>query len=105
MDAASDYIEATGGTRDAQPVMFSEAVPVDGGRRLEVRFSGGLRPCFVLDHVDVDETPDAVTVSLFAGHDASVHHVACSRVRRMLRTVVELGAPLGKRTVRDGSQR
>jgi hypothetical protein len=104
VDAASDYIEATGGTRDTLPVMFSEAVPVDGGQRLEVRFSGGLRPCFVLDHVEVDETADAVTVTLFAGHDASVHHVACSRARRLLRTVIELRAPLGKRTVRDGSQ-
>jgi hypothetical protein len=91
------------GTVRTAPVAFSSATAITGGAELDVRFVGGLQPCFVLDHVTVDEGADVVVVTLYAGHDPSVPHVACSKARRELRTVVALRAPLGDRTVLDGA--
>jgi hypothetical protein len=83
------------------PLSFdtSKVKEVDGG--LLVRFWGGVAPCFVLDHFDVTETPGAVTIALFAGHENGKDDVACIEIAALYEVKVPLDAPLGNRTVVD----
>lgn len=92
---------APGSVADAWPVFLQEAV-VDGAD-LTVSFSGGEAPCFVVDHVEVDETPERVIVSVLVGvPDPSAD---CSQQETSIQSVsVQLDEPLGDRPLKDGSR-
>jgi hypothetical protein len=76
-----------------------------GGRRLRVHatLSGG-PPCAVLGRVDLDETADAVTVTLWVGRRPGA---SCGGPQPGLAVpivvTVALHRPLGTRALRDGA--
>jgi hypothetical protein len=96
-------VEPTPGMSDVYPRAFDKAVVSDDGRTLTIFFWSGVEPCYVLDHVDVDEGAGAVTVTLFEGHDASAGDVACIEIAVLKKVVVRLDEPVGDRRVVDGA--
>lgn len=74
-----------------------------GPRRLEVTFSSGIEPCYVLDHVDVSETESKITITLFEGRTPTEEDIACIEIAVLKSVVVELDSPLGDRKVKDGT--
>jgi hypothetical protein len=96
-------IEATGGATNPTSIAFDpgQADATDDG--LLVRFYGGVDPCFVLDRAGVVETAQAVTVTLTGGAPAELQDAACIEIAVGYEVLVALDAPLGTRTVVDGS--
>ena len=96
-------VEPTPGMSDVYPRAFDKIVVGDDGRTLTIFFWSGVEPCYVLDHVDVDYGPGAITVTLFEGHDASAGDVACIEIALIKKVVVQLDEPVGDRRVVDGA--
>ena len=96
-------VEPTPGMSDLYPHAFDKAVVGDDDRTLTIFFWSGVEPCYVLDHVDVDYGPGAITVTLFEGHDASAGDVACIEIALLKKVVVQLDEPVGDRRVVDGA--
>jgi hypothetical protein len=96
-------VEPMPGMSDVYPRAFDKADIGDDGRTLTVFFWSGVEPCYVLDHVDVDYGPSAITVTLFEGHDASAGDVACIEIALVKKVVVQLDEPVGDRLVVDGA--
>jgi hypothetical protein len=96
-------VEPTRGMSDVYPRAFDKADIGDDGRTLTIFFWSGVEPCYVLDHVDVDYGPSAITVTLFEGHDASAGDVACIEIALIKKVVVQLDEPVGDRRVVDGA--
>jgi hypothetical protein len=90
------------GMSDVHPRIFDKVVVGNDDRTLTIFFWSGVEPCYVLDHVDVDEGPGAVTVTLFEGHDASAGDVACIEIALLKKVVVQLDQPVGGRPIVDG---
>ncbi|MFN2389244.1 MAG: hypothetical protein ABR575_06510 [Actinomycetota bacterium] len=82
---------------------WDRAVPVRGGRVLRVFFWSGVEPCNVLDRVEVDYAENAVTVTLFQGHDPTQPDVACIEIAIRKVVEVDLTEPLDGRKVVDGA--
>ena len=95
-------VEPTPGMSDVYPRAFDKVVVGDDDRTLTIFFWSGVEPCYVLDHVDVDYGPGAITVTLFEGHDASAGHVACIEIALIKKVVVQLDEPVGDRRIVDG---
>jgi hypothetical protein len=91
------------GAVDVHPLSFvtDEVQAVDGG--VVVPFWGGVAPCFVLARYEVDESAQAVTVALFAGHAPTKVDVACIELAKRYEVRIPLDAPLGNRTVVDAN--
>jgi hypothetical protein len=96
-------VEPTPGMSGVSPRIFDKVVIGDDDRTLSVFFWSGVEPCYVLDHVAVDERPDAITVTLFEGHDASAGDVACIEIAVLKKVVVQLDEPVGDRRIVDGA--
>jgi hypothetical protein len=96
-------VEPTPGMSDLYPHAFDKVVVGDDGKTLTIFFSSGVEPCYVLDHLDVDYGPGAITVTLFEGHDASAGDVACIEIALLKKVVVQLDEPVGDRRVVDGA--
>lgn len=90
------------GAVDLRPRPFDSAGPA-GERQVAVRFWGGVAPCSVIGRVDVAETPERVTVTLFGGRDPAPGRVACIEVAVYQEVVVDLAAPVGGRAIVDGA--
>jgi hypothetical protein len=82
---------------------FDTATVSDDGRSVAIDFVSGVEPCSVLDHVDVRARPDAVSITVFEGHDPDAGDVACIEIGVLKRTVVQLDEPVGGRTIVDGA--
>lgn len=95
-------VEPRPGMADVSPIPWDQAVFDPDDATVEVRYWSGVEPCYVLDHVAVDETPDAVTITLFPGHEPAGEPVACIEIAERLAVRVDLERPVGDRTVRDG---
>jgi hypothetical protein len=96
-------VEPMPGMSDLYPHAFDKAVVGDDGTTLTIFFWSGVEPCYVLDHVDVDDGPGAITVTLFEGHDASAGDVACIEIALLKKVIVQLDEPVGDRRVVDGA--
>ena len=72
-------------------------------RRRSRSASGGVEPCFALDRAVVEETPEAVTVTLYAGSDPAQPDAMCIEIALLMAVEVPLDAPLGGRPIRDGA--
>jgi hypothetical protein len=96
-------VEPTPGMSDLYPPAFDKVVVGDDGKTLTIFFWSGVEPCYVLDHVDVDYGPGAITVTLFEGHDASAGDVACIEIALLKKVVVQLDESVGDRRVVDGA--
>ncbi len=102
-DQGAQLVEPTPGMADVRSHIFDHVVVSDDGSSVTVFFWSGVEPCYVLDHVDVDEGPDAVTITLFEGHDASDGDVACIDIALLKKVVVQLDGPVGDRRIVDGA--
>jgi hypothetical protein len=96
-------VEPTPGMSGVSARIFDKVVVGDDDRTLTVFFWSGVEPCYVLDHVDVDEGPGAITVTLFEGHDASAGDVACIEIAVLKMVVVQLDEPVGDQRIVDGA--
>jgi len=96
-------VEPRPGMSDLYPRAFDKAVVGDDDRTLTIFFWSGVEPCYVLDHVDVGYGADAITVTLFEGHDASAGDVACIEIALIKKVVVHLDEPVGDRRIVDGA--
>jgi hypothetical protein len=96
-------VEPTPGMSDLYPHAFDKAVVGDDGTTLTIFFWSGVEPCYVLDHVDVNYGPGAITVTLFEGHDAIAGDVACIEIAMLKKVVVQLDEPVGDRRIVDGA--
>jgi len=97
-------VNPTPGMSDVYPRAFDKVVVGDDGRTLTIFFWSGVEPCYVLDHVDVDYGPDAITVTLFEGHDASAGDVACIEIAVSKSVTITLDEPLAGRPIVDGAR-
>jgi hypothetical protein len=102
-DPEPKRVEPRAGMANVRPHPFESATPIGDETSLDVRFWGGVAPCFVLDRVEVAEAADSVTVTLFAGSDPAHPDTACIEIALWMGTEVRLGAPLGGRAIRDGA--
>ncbi|MEZ0071606.1 hypothetical protein ABH927_000938 [Planotetraspora sp. GP83] len=91
-----------GNTLKAHKVPWISATPTDSS--LNVVWWSGVEPCYVLDRVEVTETKDAVTVTLWEGHDRRKPDAVCIEIAIQKQTTVKLSAPLGTRKVIDGAK-
>ena len=91
------------GCPGVNPTAFDKVVVGKDGKTLTIFFWSGVEPCYVLDRVDVDASRDAMTVTLFQGHDASVGNVACIDIALLKKVVVQLDEPVGDRRIVDGA--
>jgi hypothetical protein len=84
------------------PTPWVKATP-QGSRTLLVRFWSGVEPCYVLDRVEVEESDERVTITLFVGSDPEADAVACIELAQLKAVKVSLEAPVGDRKVIDGA--
>lgn len=94
-------VEPRPGMDDPRPVGWESAETA--GRTVTVNWWSGVEPCTVLDRVEVTETPDAVTITLFEGSDPEHPGEACIMIAQAKSTTVELDARVGKRRLVDGA--
>jgi hypothetical protein len=99
----AQLVEPTPGMADVRPHIFDHVVANEDGTSITVFFWSGVEPCYVLDHVDVDQGPSTISVTLFEGHDASAGDVACIEIALLKKVVVQLDAPVGDRRIVDGA--
>ena len=96
-------VEPTPGMAGVNPTAFDKVVVGDDGKTLTIFFWSGVEPCYVLDHVEVDKSRDAITATLFQGHDPSAGDVACIEIALLKKVVVQLDEPVGDRRIVDGA--
>jgi hypothetical protein len=98
-------VEPMPGMADVHPIAFDSAKVGEDDRIVTIDFVAGVEPCSVLDHVDVSYAADAVTITLFEGHDPDAGMVACPAIAMFKRTIVTLDQPLDGRAIIDGAIR
>ncbi len=96
-------VEPRPGMSGVNPTAFDKVVVGDDDKTLTIFFWSGVEPCYVLDHVDVDAGGDAITVTLYQGHDATAGDVACIDIALLKKVVVQLDEPVGDRRIVDGA--
>jgi hypothetical protein len=96
-------VEPRPGMADVYARPFDSATLGDDDVTIRVDFVSGIEPCSVLDHVDVRYGADAVTITLFEGHDPDAGDVACIEIGVFKRVIVTLDEPLGDRDIVDGA--
>ena len=95
-------VDPVPGATDLHKQAFQSAVPA-GAQSLAVRFWNGVEPCYVLGRVDVTETAEKVTITLWTGTGPGSAGMACIQMAGYYEVIVQLQAPLGGRTVVDGA--
>lgn len=89
------------GMADVRPIPWIRAQPK--GEQVTLVYWSGVEPCNVLDHVDVEETADSVTITLYEGHDPDAEDVMCIELAVQKQTTVTLEDPVGGRELVDGA--
>ena len=89
------------GLVDVRPHVWDSAEPV-APKRVRVEFYGGVEECEGLDHVELEETDETVSITLFTGRlpEAEV----CIEIAVLKATTVNLRLPLRGREIVDGAQ-
>jgi hypothetical protein len=95
-------VQPVPGATDLRKQTFQSAAAA-GVQSLAVRVWIGVEPCYVLGRVDVTETAERVTVTLWTGSGPGSAGMACIQMAAYYEVVVQLQAPLGTRTVIDGA--
>ena len=96
-------VAARAGMADVRAIPWQSAEPVGDGSRVRLTWSGGVEPCYVLDRVEVVETTEEVTITLFEGSDPAQPDAVCIEIALTKATEVTLSAPLGDRVLVDGA--
>ena len=94
-------VEPTPGMAGVRARPFDRAMLNDDGT-VTILFTSGVEPCAVLDHVTVDEG-DAVTITLYEGHDPDAGDVACIEIAVLKSVTITLEHPLEGRSIVDGA--
>ena len=88
---------------DEQPLRV-DCIEQIANRRLRIGFSLPAGPdCRVLSRVELLESADAVSVTVFGAVNDDPNAGACSEEARMLLTELDLAAPVDDRRLLDGS--
>ena len=95
-------VQPVPGATDLRKQPFQSAAPA-GAESLAVRFWSGVEPCYVLGGVDVTETAEKVTITLWTGLGPGAAGMACIQMAGYYEVIVHLQAPPGGRTVVDGA--
>ncbi|MDQ3294870.1 MAG: hypothetical protein M3527_10560, partial [Actinomycetota bacterium] len=93
-------VEVTPGLVNPVPTFIESYAAIDE-TIIELRFTTGVAECYGLDRVQIEETAEAVTVTLFTGGRPGAD--VCIEIAESVATKVTLPAPLGARTLVDGS--
>lgn len=93
-------VEPRDGLVEVRPRPFEE-VEILTSRRLRVHFWSGVEECYGLDRVEVEETPDAVTITLHEGREPAAE--VCIEIAVRKAVDVTLDGPLGDRQIKDGA--
>jgi len=96
-------VEPTPGMDNVGQTAFDTATIGADDTTLTIVFWSGVEPCYVLDHVDVSYSADAVTVTLFQGSDPNAGDVACIDIALQKQATITLDEPLGARAIVDGA--
>jgi hypothetical protein len=99
----SSPVEPTPGMTDVHAIGWDTADMSADGLHVTIAFVSGVEPCSVLDHVDVTYGANAVTVTLYEGHEPDAGQVACPAIAMFKQTTVDLTEPVGGRDVKDGT--
>jgi hypothetical protein len=87
-----------------KPVSWDRFDVAKGGRTLHVFWGSGPAPCSMLDHVELVQSQETVTVTLYEGSDPKVPAGApCPTILIPKTTTVQLDTPVGDRKVVDGA--
>jgi hypothetical protein len=94
-------VEPREGLVDVRPHVWDRAEAV-APKRVRVEFYGGVEECEGLDRVQVQETDETVSITLFTGRlpEAEV----CIEIAVLKATTVKLNSPLRGREIVDGAQ-
>jgi hypothetical protein len=95
-------VNPTPGLNGVNPTALDSVVQ-QPNNKLEVRFYGGVVDCYGVDHIDVQEADDAVTVTVFTGTPPAAANTACVDLAELQAVIVALASPLGERHIIDGS--
>lgn len=87
---------------DPRPVSAAGYEVTGDGSVLRIHWWAGIPPCTVLDRIDVTETDDAVTVTVWLGSDPAEPDAYCIEIAKRWWAEVTLERPLGTRPVIDG---
>lgn len=99
----AEPVEPRPGMVGVAPIPFDHVDVGADDRTVTVFFSSGVEPCYVLDHVDVEEGPGSITITLFQGNDPQVANVACIDIAVSKKVVVQVEEPVGTRRIVDGA--
>ena len=88
------------GLVDVRPHVWDRAEQV-GPARLRLEFYGGVEECEGLDRVEVEESRDAVTVTLFVGRVPTAE--VCIEIAVLKSVAVSVDGPIGGREIVDGA--
>jgi hypothetical protein len=91
------------GMDNVRPVSWESIRGIDP-TTLMVRFTSGVKPCHVLDHVDIEYGRRHIAITLFEGNDPGAGDVACIEIAELQRVRVELDEPIGDRRLVDGAR-
>jgi hypothetical protein len=80
-----------------------DSYSADKKGRLFISFYSGVEPCYVLDHIDVIERDEKVTITLWEGNAPDSEDVACIEIAELKTTIIQLEEPLGQRKLLDGA--
>lgn len=90
---------------DVHPIRWDRVDVGPDDRTIEVYFTTGIEPCYVLDHVDVAYGADTVMITLYQGHAPdNGTSVACIEIAMGVVTTVVLDQPLAGRQIVDGAK-
>ncbi|HEX6595368.1 MAG TPA: hypothetical protein VF045_00430, partial [Acidimicrobiales bacterium] len=95
-------VSVTPGATALQKHVFESAF-ASGASSVAVRWWDGVEPCTVLGRVDVAESADRVTITLWTGIGPGAESTSCIALAVYKEVVVPLSAPLGSRTIVDGA--
>lgn len=97
-----ELVEPSPGMVEVSPIAW-ESAEVVGDRTVEITWTSGVRPCYVLDRVEVTADEQTVTITLFEGSAPSDEPVACIEIAKQKRTRVQLDSPVAGRQIDDGA--
>ena len=100
---SAEPVEPRPGMVNVSPIPFDHVDVGDDDRTLTVFFWSGVEPCYVLDRVDVDESPGSIRITLFQGSDPDVTNVACIDIALLKKVTLQLDEPVGTRRIVDGA--